>query len=392
MTSKPSLLRSRLFATSALALGLIAAPFALATFDDGGLRIDRHSAAAAGAKNQGAGGGQRPAGQGGAGGGSGQMRGQGSGDDIMSVLEDRIFRGKGRRVIIILEDEGDEDSDRPAWAQGNRELNPHAKGGGRPEGSGTKKGDLYGDLWVILRDENGEPILDANGHVQPVLADGTVVQLTEEGDLPAEYEDLVVEVELGRTSVGRAPTQVLAHSLDEALTKLADGTVVTLDEAGRLVVDGTAIDSPLENLAIYTYLMTGGTISGLPDGFDVASLLGAATDKTSPLNIDEVVYLNNILGVNQIDVATGSIDYYDFSSYDYSRADAYDGVTVTYLADPDGDGTYETVTQSVMDAVFDGQDWTDSTVGGVDDFVQSADDARAVIEFLHEVPVPTVIN
>ncbi len=388
MNIKTSSLHSRLITTTALVVGLVAVPFALAPSGDGGLQLDQASAAAAGAKNQGQGGGQ---GQGGAGAG-GQMRGQGSGDDIMSILEDRVFRGKGRRVIIILEDDGDDDSDRPAWAQGNRDLNPHSKGGGRPEGSGTKKGDLYGDLWIILRDENGEPILDANGHVQPVLADGTVVQLTEEGDLPAEYEDLVVEVELGRTSVSRAPSQVLAHSLDEVLTKLDGATVVTLDEAGRLVIDGTTIDSPLENLAVYTYLLTGGTIDGLPDGFDVASMLGAATDKTGALSIDEVVYLNNILGVNEINVATGTIDYYDFSSYDYSRADAYAGVTITYLSDPDGDGVYDTVTEDLMDAVFDGQDWSDSTTGGIDDFAQSADDARAVIEFLHNVPVPTVIN
>ena len=152
------------------------------------------------------------------------------------------------------------------------------------------------------------------------------------------------------------------------------------------------VDEPNYGLLRPTYLLTGGTIDGLPSGFDVASMLGAATDKTSALTIDEVVYLNNILGVNEINVATGTIDYYDFSSYDYSRADAYAGVTLTYLADPDGDGVYETVTEALMDAVFDGQDWSDSTTGGIDDFVQSADDARAVIEFLHNVPVPTVIN
>lgn len=374
-------LRSQLFATAALAVGLAATPFVLAPSDDG-VSVSDNTAMAQQNQYRGSGG------QGGAGAGAGA--GQRGGDDIMSVIEDRIFRGKGKRVIIILEE--DEDSDRPEWAQGNRELNPHSRGGGQPAGAGVKKGDLYGDLWVILRDENGEPILDANGHVQPVLADGTVVQLTEDGELPAEYEDLVVEVELGRTSVARAPDQVLTHSLDEALTKLSTATSVTLDEAGRLVVDGVAIDSPLENLALYTFIMTGGSVSGLPAGFDVTSLLGAATDKTAALSIDEVIYLHNVLGINEVDLATGSIDYYDFSSYDYDRSAAYDGVTVTYLADPDGDGTYETVTESVMDAVFDGATWTDNTTGGADDFVQSADDARAVIEFLHNVPVPTVIN
>lgn len=382
MTLKFPSLRSHLLATAALAAGLVVAPFALTFSEDGGAALSKNTAAAQQKQLRGQGSGQA---------GAGTKGGQG-GDDIMSVIEDRIFRGKGRRVIIILEEDGEDDSDRPEWAQGNRELNPHSRGGGQPAGAGTKKGDLYGDLWIILRDENGEPILDANGNVQPILSDGRVVQLTEEGDLPAEYEDLVVEVELGRTSVGRAPTQVLVHALDEALTKLTDSTTVTLDESGRLVVDGVAIDSPLENLALYTFIMTGGTVPDLPDGFDVAALLGASTDKTSALSIDEIIYLNNILGVNEINVATGTIDYYDFSTYNYDRAATYDGVTVTYLADPDGDGTYETVTEPLMDAVFDGQDWTDTTTGGIDDFTQSADDSRAVIEFLHNVPVPTVIN
>jgi len=91
-------------------------------------------------------------------------------------------------------------------------------------------------------------------------------------------------------------------------------------------------------------------------------------------------------------MVNGTTVYYDFSDYEYDRTAAYDGVTVTYLSDPEGDGTYITVTESVMEAVFDGQSWTDSTAGGVDDFTQSADDARAVIEFLHEVPVPVAIN
>lgn len=371
-------LRSHLFATAAIAVGLAATPFVLTPSDDG-VSVSDNAAMA-----------QQKQARGSGGGGGGAGAGQQGGDDIMSVIEDRIFRGKGKRVIIILEE--DEDSDRPEWAQGNRELNPHSRGGGQPAGAGVTKGDLYGDLWVILRDENGEPILDANGYVQPVLADGTVAQLTEDGELPAEYEDLVVEVELGRTSVARSPDQVLDHALDEALTKLSTATSVTLDEAGRLVIDGVAIDSPLENLALYNFIMTGGTVTGLPAGFDVTSLLAGATDKTAALSIDEVIYLHNVLGINEIDLATGSIDYYDFSSYDYDRTATYDGTTVTYLADPDGDGTYETVTESVMEAVFDGAAWTDSTAGGADDFVQSADDARAVIEFLHNVPVPTVIN
>ncbi len=63
---------------------------------------------------------------------------------------------------------------------------------------------------------------------------------------------------------------------------------------------------------------------------------------------------------------------------------------MTYLKDVNGDGTYVLVTESVMEAVFDNVTWTDPTLdGGADDFAQAADDTRAVIEFIHAVPVPT---
>jgi hypothetical protein len=383
--------RPRLLATSAAALALLLVPLGLELAPDGMLSLGRLTAAAqghgSGGQGQGAGGGK--GGKGAA--GSGQLQGQ-SGGDTFSTLEDRILRGKGRRTIIILE-EDHEDSDRPAWAGGNRELNPHSRGGGRPAGAGVGKGDLYGDLWAILRDDNGAPILDANGNVQPVLSDGTVIQLTEDGELPAEYEDQVVEIEFGRLNVSRSPDHVTDHAFNEAVSKLASGTV-TVDEAGRLVVNGVAIDSPLENLALYSYIMTGGntTALNLPANFDPASLLGAAADKTKPITVDEVVYLNSMLGVNTLDLPTGNVAYFDFSAYDYSRATAYAGLEVTYLADPDGDGTYETVHQSVMEAVFGNQDWSDTTPGGVDDFTQSADDSRSVIQFLHDQPTPVAIN
>ncbi len=282
---------------------------------------------------------------------------------------------------------GDDDSDRPPWAGGDREENPHAQGGGPPDEAGTKKGDLYGDLWILLRDENGEPILSAEGFVQPIDADGQIIPLDEEGH-PVD-ESLVQEVELGRLSVARSPSKVTGHALDEAISKLTAATTITLDDAGRLVMDGeTTIDSPLENLALYEEYMTEGGLAGvaLPAGFDPAALLGAAADKTGEITIDVLVYQNSILGVNTVN-SDGSITYHDFSSYDYDRASTYTG-TITYLKDTDGDGVYETVTESIMDSVFDGTNWTDATAGGADDFAQAADDARAVIEFVHAMPTP----
>src|SRR5690606_27424240 len=52
---------------------------------------------------------------------------------------DKIFR---------VDASEEEDSDRPEWAgvKGGK-----AGGGGKPFGAGTKKGDLYGDMYILLR-------------------------------------------------------------------------------------------------------------------------------------------------------------------------------------------------------------------------------------------------
>ncbi len=380
---------NRLLLASAAALAIVAVPVALHAPFDGGKQA---FAAAHAQKGKGAGkmGGKQGA-------GAGQFKGLGKGQS----LEDTIFRSGGvrggnRSLLETSDDDGD-DSDRPAWAQGNRDLNPHAQGGGQPEGAGVKKGDLYGDLYVILRNDNGEPILTPEGWVQPVDADGNLIPLNEEGEVDPQYEDLLIEVEFGRLSIARAPSKVIEHALNEALATIYSADSLKLDAAGRLVAvlpDGTekTIDSPLENLALYEALMVNGELPGvvLPAStMDMAaSFLGGAADKTGELTIDTVVYLNSVLGINVIDGNTTT--YFDFSTYIYDRSSVFTG-TVTYLQDDDGDGTYEPVTESIMDAVFDGTNYV-SKDGGVDGFAQASDDARAVIEFTHEMLVPTATN
>jgi hypothetical protein len=335
--------------------------------------------------------------------------GRGSRGGSGTILEDRIFRGGGKRIIIILED--DTDSDRPAWAGGNTELNPHIRGS-QGAYSGVKRGDLYGDLWIIARDLNGEPVLyvwtDSDGdgvndtavqsdagYIQPLDANGNPIPLDNEGELytnaDGSYVVDPIEVAFDRLNIARTTAAVFDHALTTAIDKLDAATTVTLDEAGRLVVDGATIDSPLENLALYSAYMTNATLPNLPANFDPSALLAAAASKTGEITVDTVVYLNTIVGVNQR-LTDGSTIYYDFSDYDYSRVTDYAGETVTYYKDTDGDpSTLEQVTEPLLTAVFADQDWTDPTaVGGVDDFAQAADDARAVIEFLHSVPlVPT---
>ena len=294
-----------------------------------------------------------------------------------------------------------EDSDRPAWAgvKGGK-----SGGGGKPAGAGTKKGDLFGDMVVLLRDANGVPILTADGLPQVIayiydpsgnlvpLKDASgnlvVIPYTAEGELSTTvtvggttYDVYSAEVDLGRLSVGRSPTKVLQHSLDEALAKLtATGAVITLDASGRLLVNGTAIDSPLENLALYLDYMKDGSISGvtLPAGFNPAALFAAAADKTSTIIVDTVVYMNSILGIN-----TGST-YYDFSTYNYDRATTWSTKTATVLV-LQPNGTYVPTVVNLYDAVFNSTNWVDPTAtGGADDFATAANDYLRVIQFIHD--------
>ncbi len=295
-----------------------------------------------------------------------------------------------------------EDSDRPVWAgvKGGK-----SGGGGKPAGAGSKKGDLFGDMVVLLRDVNGAPILTADGLVQVIayvydatgalapLKDASgnlvVIPYNAEGDLlptvtigTTTYDVYGAEVELGRLSVGRAPSKVLDHSLSEALSKLtAAGAVVTLDATGRLVVNGTTIDSPLENLALYDKYMTAGSLPGvtLPATFNPASLLAAAADKTGDVSVDTVVYMNSILGINS------GTTYYDFSTYNYDRATTWSGVNVTVLVLQADGVTYKQEVVNVYDTLFNKTNWTDPTVaGGADDFATAADDYLSVIQFVHD--------
>lgn len=368
----------------------------------------------------------------GGGAGKGQMR-QGAG----STLEQRILRDD-------LTAEEDEDSDRPVWAgrEGDRDQTP----GGGLKGSDTRKGDIYGDLYVILRDTNGVPILNDGGFVQPIAfetdADGNLVPvldengdyvllpLNEEGDIdPTQIPEgetwVAAEVDFGRLSIARSPDMVMDRSLEEAYLALTTADSISLDASGRVVVvvDGVeqTFDSPLINLALYLDLINYGNLilrdadgdpildadgnvqpllptSILPDSetalsqadLDLAAtLFAAAGDKTSTVTVDMVVYMNTILGVD----GTLEGDYVDFSTYSYDRADAYEGITTTVLVQQP-DGSYLVQEVDVLDAVFGGEDGEfDATTENVtatmvDGFAAASDDALQVLEFIHEFAPP----
>ncbi|MCA8928576.1 MAG: hypothetical protein KDC18_10940 [Alphaproteobacteria bacterium] len=348
------------------------------------------------AAGQGAGA-QQGGGHGAAGKGMSGQKGKGS---------DQMTHGKGGKSLsdIFREVTGEEDdSDRPSWAgtPGGKD----GAGGGKPSIASSKRGDLFGDLWVILRDSNGVPILTPEGFVQPLDANGDPIPLDAEG-APVD-ESLVVEVELGRLNVGRAPTQVLDRRADEVVALLNSATDIALDPAGRLVltVDGVAqtIDSPLENLAIYVALMTTGSIpdvSDLPgDAFDfmvdgqftikdveaAAAFLAAATDKSSAFTSDEIAYINAFLDINTKKV--GDVVYTDmnFSTFTYDRSTTFDGVTAVVLIEQ-ADGSFKPTEVDIYEAVF--ADVNATASGSLDAFTQAADDARLVIDYLHEYAVP----
>ena len=151
-------------------------------------------------------------------------------------------------------------------------------------------GNLYGDLYIILRDENGLPILDSNGCIQPISSVTASVTIeTGDGELVIEalagepfslayYTDVagdlvecelteematwVQSVDFGRLNLGRAPDSVIAHAFDEAINKMNAASAFDLDPAGRLMLliddEWFTIDAPAENLGLYIKLMQDG--------------------------------------------------------------------------------------------------------------------------------------
>jgi hypothetical protein len=321
-----------------------------------------------------------------------------------------VAKGKGGKPAVKEAGET-EDSDKPAWAGvSGPETKPGRGGGTEP---GTKKGDIYGDLYVVVRDANGVPVLDENGYVQVQYydADGKItccIPRDAEGNLLTTLADgtpvLPIEIELGRLSVGRSPDAVLAAQYEEATTTINNAASVSLDASGRLVVtnsDGTTqtIDSPLENLALYVELLNTGTLAGidasklgslsyLVDGTltaqDLAiasSFFAAASDKTIPITTDSIVYMNTILGID------GSLEgnYVDYSSFTYDRQDVYGDMQIEVLVEQ-ADGSWVPTQVNVYDAVF--HSTSTGSLTNVAAFTTATDDARAVIDYIHEYALP----
>ena len=344
-------------------------------------------------------------------------------------------------------------------------------------GGGSTPPDL-GDLFILYRDANGVPILTEDLCQQPLAAPGVDLpeippyaactaadQLDQTCVIPvnpetcaaaAGYETFTQEVDFGRTNVVRSPTTVLQQQLDDVVVNLSTADCISLDPAGRLVtsivVPGTedplvpevlsgAIDSPLQNLAIYWQLMQTGYLGteaaplALPDDNflnTAARGLGAASDKTGKVGVDMVVYLNQIMGLADENVQTvlpktcinfreevngvvqtvrkcflnyGAVPPDDLP-YAYDRAANFGALPapayipesspmegwfeyLALVAPPLTDEDLFRIVQGpILNAVFPDTPFVQFQGNSIGGFAQASDDARAVIDFMHSNPLP----
>jgi hypothetical protein len=257
--------------------------------------------------------------------------------------------------------------------------------------------------------------------------------------IESAYAACAREADFGRVNLSRASDRVLAEQLQDVLVNLAIADCTSLDPAGRMVYSrvigdelatGT-IDSPLQNLAIYKYLMLNGEIGvPLPEGAGVletaARGFGVAMDKGGQVNVDLLVYLNQIMGLTDPDVDTYLDKIYvdvreevmgdvvtvrkwflDYSSYGYLRSTNFGGPPglplPAYIPEilpqmgwfeflmTDGSGTYWVADGPILETVFSdgaGSYEPGFTGGNIGGFAQAADDTRAVINYMHTYAVP----
>ena len=340
--------------------------------------------------------------------------------------------------------------------------NGSGNGGGSGSGGGGAVAPDLGDLFILYRDADGVPILTADSCQQPLAAPGVTLpalgtiaecvpaSATASCIIPVDpatcgivagYETFTQEVDFGRTNVARSPASVFASQLEDAVIRLSTADCVTLDPAGRLVtstvsnglVSTAAIDSPLQNLAIYKQLMLSGYLGAqsaplvLPaDVLSIAARgLGAASDKAGKVNVDMVVYLNQILGLTDETLTThlpkkciqvkqevmGVVQlvrkcFLDYGvtggNYAYSRGANFGALPspayipaanpqagsfeyLTVLTDTPTFGITQGPILAAVPELMAGPGLAASSIAG---FAQAADDARATIEFMHSWPVP----
>ncbi|MCK5692518.1 MAG: hypothetical protein KAI08_06700 [Bacteroidales bacterium] len=340
------------------------------------------------------------------------------------------------RDDIIL---ADDDSDKPEWAGKDGEGdNPHPSTNPSP---GITKGGDYGDLYELLRTDDGVAIMTndygdgTEWFVQPVNVDGVALTLNEEGELIDPTQ--AIAVEFGRLNIVRSPPSVLDQAFAESMKVLTgagvDGRVVhniSLDFCGRLTSEYSddggdhifkTIDSPRENMAIYKEIMQNFFTPRLAFlegyGFDpltiAASCFAGGSDKTGTVIEDELIYINGfmecaglvpIVNANEYDSNGDLREYFNFTAYGfvYDRS-VYGTRYIQYLVDEYGYHAPDPVTglsagpvYTILD-VFEGNvfpyygngrftdRWDDvDHVIAAELFALAIDDAVQVLEYIHE--------
>lgn len=308
----------------------------------------------------------------------------------------------------------------------------------------------YGDLIVIERDKDGVPVLDAFGCLQPLDINGNLISL----DAECEVVDgaAVVEVDFGRLSLARSPEKVRQQALDEVIQAIKDCLKVSLDPAGRLAlkykivnpdtgdkeVVWKTVDSPRENLALYTQLMKFGHLQtacgeiasdrgdettyrpcldsdvdypkfkstvkyilpGVSKSTDAEPLsnrdltlasffLAGAGDKSGAITVDLVQYINAILDIPNLTNAWSDLEFVNYSSFIYKRSNKFSGY-VSVIQPSGSDGMWEETEVDLLEWLTYLDENEKDRWRNITGFVQAANDSLQTILFLHnyEIPVP----
>jgi len=243
---------------------------------------------------------------------------------------------------------------------------------------------------------------------------GVTIALDEAGRLKISYYDDVLDIDVVKTI--DAPRENLAGF--ESLLETA--------ELSHSEVPG----GPVEELPVRPDREGQSYQDALELMDRAAAMLGGASDKFGAVGLDELMYVSEILAMGT-DMTTGAKDvfgepfanpdprqktsFFNFSRFQYDRADTYAG-DVCYLkvTTPDGppstgdtlpvDVTGQVVKEPILELVFpplpegsayaaglslsDTSTYTNFSGDNAWAFARAVDDARAVIYFVHEHPVP----
>ncbi|PHQ16855.1 hypothetical protein CLH61_02485 [Marinobacter profundi] len=274
----------------------------------------------------------------------------------------------------------------------------------------TNKGEVFGDLWELVRDENGVPVLDGNDCPQPVSMNGGTVPMEFDPDsgecvIVEGYEDDVIELELGRLNVVRVALtnpRVLDRALYDVMNSINASVGLKLDLAGRLaygIDDGTGnvtyqtVDSPLAGLSLYWALMRWGKLEGtveiIQDGTWTPVDLAIKEDLRDQLTAEGLLFLmdgTEACQGNAADCGAKRLTsgYVDYSAFNHTTATIYSGAMVDFVERQPDDLScaYGDRTEDVWVRVLGSDDYTGSNI---DAFVKQAEDTRNVIQFIHTV-------